>query len=190
MPRISALPSLTTVDGADEQPVVDVSASTTKKATKADYLKDAPSYFNDSSIGTDLLSNSSVTPAKRSGGFKTGVIASTTFSTTGNKAITGLGFKPKMVRFTILPSASTTSVVYGSGVMDEAGNTSWVFTSSTTNAFARESGSTGSVVIVIRTSGTNTPLVTANYTSMDADGFTINVTTPGNVYPVAWEAYA
>lgn len=64
MPRISALPSLTTVDGADEQPVVDVSASTTKKATKADYLKDAPTYFNASSIPNSAHIDNSITSTK------------------------------------------------------------------------------------------------------------------------------
>lgn len=81
MPRISALPSLTTVDGADELPVVDVSASTTKKATKADYLKDAATYLTAGSIPTGAYEDESVTDDK---------IDFTTFqapvSTTGSNA--------------------------------------------------------------------------------------------------------
>lgn len=55
MPRISQLPSLATADSGDELPIVDVSASTTKKISKADYLKDAADYMDDSSIGPETI---------------------------------------------------------------------------------------------------------------------------------------
>jgi hypothetical protein len=56
MPRISQLPSLTTVDTGDELAVVDVSASVTKKSTKSDLLKD--------SIGSTELKTGAVTGVK------------------------------------------------------------------------------------------------------------------------------
>lgn len=64
MPRISALPSLTTVDGGDQIPVVDVSASVTKKATKSDLLKDTASYLTAGSITTGSYADDSVTAEK------------------------------------------------------------------------------------------------------------------------------
>ena len=64
MPRISALPSLTTVDGTDELAVNDVSASTTKKATKSDLLKDAATYMTNSTVTTPKIADDAVTAAK------------------------------------------------------------------------------------------------------------------------------
>lgn len=64
MPRISALTSLTTVDSGDLLPVVDVSASVTKKATKADMLKDTATYMTAGSIPTAALAANAVTSAK------------------------------------------------------------------------------------------------------------------------------
>src|SRR5690606_30066558 len=43
-----------------------------------------------------VIPNGFVTPEKRSGGFKIGVIPGSTFGSTGNKSITGVGFKPKL----------------------------------------------------------------------------------------------
>jgi hypothetical protein len=74
MPRISQLTSLTTVDSGDELPVVDVSASVTKKTTKADLLKDSGSYLGatnqipadaipDDIVTSDMLDLSSTTDA-------------------------------------------------------------------------------------------------------------------------------
>jgi len=64
MPRISALPSLTTVDGTDELAVNDVSASTTKKATKSDLLKDAATYMTNSTVTTPKIADNAVTASK------------------------------------------------------------------------------------------------------------------------------
>ena len=57
---------------------------------------------------TMTSSSNSVGPAARTGGFFIGTISgSTVLNTTGNKAITGVGFTPKLVRFSVLPTAST-----------------------------------------------------------------------------------
>lgn len=61
MPRISQLTSLTTADNSDELPIVDVSASVTKKITRGDLLK-APLPTN--SVTTAAITDSSVTAAK------------------------------------------------------------------------------------------------------------------------------
>lgn len=56
MPRISQLTALTSADAGDVFAIVDVSASTTKKITKADLLKNAPTSFNDNTIAPTKLS--------------------------------------------------------------------------------------------------------------------------------------
>ncbi|MEW1950665.1 hypothetical protein AB0280_15550 [Pseudarthrobacter sp902506025] len=124
---------------------------------------------------------------KPAGSIVTGTIPAATFGSTGVKRITGIGGTPKIVRFTIMPTASTTVSASGSGGMTSSGQF-WVFTSAFGSNLARESGATA--CIVIRSSGANTPLVTASYSSMDVDGFSINVTTAATVYDVAYEVYA
>lgn len=140
------------------------------------------------SVETADYADNSVTPAKRTGGFFIGSVPASTFSSTGVKSITGVGFTPKLVRFTIMPTANTAVSVAGSGGMTSASQF-WTFTSSLTGNWARESGTTA--CIVARSPGTNTPLFTAVYSAMGADGFSINVTTAsGSAWDVAYEAYA
>ena len=61
MPRISALPSLTTADSSDQLAIVDTSASVTKKITRSDLLKGP---FPNNSVTTAAITDSSVTGAK------------------------------------------------------------------------------------------------------------------------------
>lgn len=118
---------------------------------------------------------------------KIGSIASSTFSSTGNKAITGLGFTPKLVRFTPMYSTTTGFVVQGYGSMTSTDQYSLYTTYVVSSSAARYS--TTSFCITVCSSGTNTVVQQAAYVSMDADGFTINVTTAGAVFNIQYEAY-
>lgn len=59
MPRISALTALTTVDNADELAIVDVSASVTKKITRAALLSSAP--LPNNTVTTAAIADNAVT---------------------------------------------------------------------------------------------------------------------------------
>lgn len=137
----------------------------------------------DEAVTTAKIDDEAVTSAKRSGGYKIGVIPGSTFGSTGNKAITGVGFRPKLVRFTVLNSAGTGGFNPGFGAMDESGNQfTSIFSSNPTR-----NGLTTRCIGWMTTS--STPAMAASYVSMDSDGFTINVNTPNNAFDVAYEAY-
>ena len=145
------------------------------------------SYITDASIATAKVADSAITPVKRSGGFKIGTIAAASvLNTTGNKAITGVGFTPKLVRFTIMTGgASTTNSIVGSGAMTSS-NQYLVTSFASTTASRRLSSTTNCIAW---TDATTSQLVAA-YVSMDADGFTINVSVASSSFDVAYEAYA
>ena len=65
MPRISQLVSLTAVDNADELAIVDVSASVTKKITRAALLSSAP--LPNNTVTTTSVSDGAITYAKTDG---------------------------------------------------------------------------------------------------------------------------
>jgi hypothetical protein len=126
--------------------------------------------------------------ADRSGGFFIGQIAGATLSTTGNKAITGVGFTPKAVLFSIGYSSSTSVSMSGSGSMTAAGqfyNASASDTAGTT-VFSRTSSTAACFGWI--SAGSSTPLLLASYVSMDADGFTVNVSTGSASFPVNYIA--
>lgn len=148
-------------------------------------------------VNTAALQAASVTPAKRSGGYKVGVIAGSTFGTTGNKSVTGLGFKPKMVEFFILMASTGSGFTtgmgeHGFGVMDEAGNqfagagSAWGGGGANQNSMAK----TDHCIIRQKWQLSATPFMSAKYVSMDADGFTINCDIASNEVAVGWKAYA
>jgi len=140
-------------------------------------------------IGTTQLANSSVTPAKRSGGFFIGTIPGATFGSTGNKSITGVGFTPKLVRFTIAVTGSNISIVgIGWGAMTTTSQYYVAFGATGASATYGRIGATTGCIAWISTS-TSTPSMVASYVSMDADGFTINVTTAASNFDVSYEAY-
>ena len=123
-----------------------------------------------------------------------GVIPGSTLSTTGNKAITGVGFKPKLVRFTVMPtsnaaiSLSSGSTVFGNGaavsstsqyavmVSTQSPGTGLVRTSTTNRCFGFVTGS-------------NVYNLSASLVQMDDNGFTINVLNESPAFDVAYEAY-
>ena len=134
---------------------------------------------------TNTITN--IGPSSRTGGFFIGVISGATLGSTGNKAITGVGFTPKLVRFVVLESnatsfpslsdgAMTASSQYARGIALDVGvgaNARW----STTSACISRRNQAGTVNLQ------------AAYVSMDAGGFTINVTTSSSSFDVAYECY-
>jgi hypothetical protein len=139
--------------------------------------------YVDGSIDTVHVADSAITAAKRSGGFYIGQISSATLSTTGNKAVTGVGFTPKLVRFA-LASTSTASSAAGYGAMTSSAQ--WYSSHAAAAAGARAAG-TDACFMGINTSGTED--LEGAYVSMDADGFTINVVNGSATWAVSYECY-
>lgn len=123
------------------------------------------------------------------GGFHIGVIPASTLSTTGNKTITGVGFTPRLVRFTVLPTTNSTNAYSMYGAMTSSSQFVAVNTHSPTGGGTRTRMSSTSACILELSGGTTTVLVQASYVSMNSNGFTINVSTAASVFDIAYEAY-
>ena len=137
----------------------------------------------------------SITPSMRSGGMKVGTIPKETFSSTGAKTVSGLGFKPKLVKFTLIPDPPGATLHTGSGAMDEFGN-QWAVSQSYSPTATPQGtiAARSSSRCIIRNSGSSVGAVSlsAEFVSMNPDGFTINVidASAGSIQGFAWEAYA
>lgn len=119
-----------------------------------------------------------------------GTFGSTVFDSTGNKSATGLGFLPKLVRFTIRKNSGA-DMWTGSGAMDSAGNQ--FYTTSTHDASANAGGTASGTdgCIAITGLATDTLDMKAIFVSMDADGFTVNCNNAASIGAVlvSYEAY-
>ena len=116
-------------------------------------------------------------------------------SSTGNQSITGTGFQPKLVLFWADTGAASASVHRTGGVVFGAatGSTSrWASATQNTwgfsmpSTFASKSFSSSLCFLDILYSGSTT--ASADFVSMDANGFTINVTKGASVR-VYWMAF-
>lgn len=141
----------------------------------------------DSNVTTGKLAAAAVTPDKRSGGFAIGTVSTGVLGSTGNSAITGLGFQPKLVRFTSLMPAGTVSGQLSVGAMTASAQ----FLAAVGDSSATSSrNSRTDACIGYLGAGLSTWNLVASYVSMDSDGFTINVSTASSSLPFAFEAYA
>jgi hypothetical protein len=137
-------------------------------------------------VGPNIVSgNGIIFTSSAVNGFAIGSISGATLSTTGNKAVTGLGFRPRLVEFEVLPTTSTTETIDGSGAMTASNQ---FFRSVFVGASARRRVSTTSNCFGW-TNATTSQLLAA-YVSLDDDGFTVNVSVADSTCAVAWRAYA
>lgn len=123
----------------------------------------------DDAVTTAKIADSAVTAAKRSGGFKVGTF---TPSTTGNLAITGVGFTPKAVVFQDLSATGTANNENFWGTMDEDGSQFVHAINNDTGSNRARFTSKSHCIAVISAGGSVAQR--AAYVSMDADGFTVN----------------
>lgn len=114
-------------------------------------------------------------------------------SSTGNNSVTGVGFTPKIVRFTVVPtSGSTTNSLSNQGSMDAAGN-QWAIANASRHGVSESDTSALDTTKCLKSTSQSAGAaygvdIVAAYVSMDSDGFTMNFTTTSNSYSVMWEA--
>lgn len=157
-------------------------------AANMNVLGDNDASFND---GTGIGSGV-VTAAKRSGGF---FVGSFTISATGSKAVTGVGFQPSAVLFYMSnvnsSVGSATNGAIGIGSMDSNGHMGMVA------AVSRNSHGGGAEVKTDRCidiytitagGGSKSSGAVATYTSMDSDGFTLNVSSYSGISTIIFLA--
>ena len=186
--------------GAGSSAITSVSASTLKSELSlvkgdvglgnvdntSDSTKNAASVtLTNKTIDGDDNTISNIDPSMRTGGF---AIGSFTITGTGDKAITGVGFQPKLVEF--YDGYSGGSGYYGHGVMDSSGN-QWVKSIQTRTSHGEDSNVSTSRCIDFYNLSSGTQLqVRAVYDSMDSDGFTISVSDHAADRLILWKAYA
>jgi len=100
--------------------------------------------------------------------------------------VTGIGFRPKLVRFNVSKAPGPlTHFCCGVGVMDEHGNqNSITWAGIFNNCYHGNS----SVEKAISTTNVNAITVEAGFVSMDDDGFTVDFTIVNPAFNVQWEA--
>lgn len=110
---------------------------------------------------------------------------------TGNQAVTGVGFAPKVVKFMVTARTADGTgnhLQFSYGMMTSSLKRCCSVFSKTAVAttVCRRNASTSQCIELIDDTGT---IVSAQPVSMDSDGFTINInTTPGTAYLVEYEA--
>lgn len=140
-------------------------------------------------IAGSKLADAGVTPAKRSGGFFQGTITSGDLGTTGDKVITGVGFTPKRVEFVLLPTdASATTIYFANGAMDADGRQYYTWVSQATGSGSNSRGFGTDAAMGFAAPGTTTRTNQFAFVSMDADGFTINVSIASGSFAVRYLA--
>lgn len=101
-----------------------------------------------------------------------------TISSTGSQAITGVGFQPKFVEFRHALDASAASLMVGGAASSTDEYVTWMVGRTSTSHGDDSNFATNKCIAVYgMSSGGSADLQSeANFTSMDSDGFTINVT--------------
>lgn len=136
---------------------------------------------DDNSLALRHIPNALITAVKLATHLKIGSISgASVLNSTGNKSISGVGFKPQAVIF-IGRVANGTSLNFSFGAMDGSGNqfaSTGSHSHGTTNSY-RDSATNRCQIV--DASGTSTIVQALSYVSMDTDGFTINVNTAGSI---------
>jgi hypothetical protein len=159
-----------------EQPTA---AKWTELGANDDALK-SWSAFTNGTFPAALLTNASVTPAKQAAHIKHGDLG---IAATGTLSVTGLPFQPSFIMFLpywAVAAAAAANANIGIGCVDSAGSvfSMWstarnsnggVAGNSTGNCFTLQSIASGG--------GSASTEIAATFTSMNSDGFTVNVTT-------------
>lgn len=131
------------------------------------------------------MADANVTPAKLASHIAMGTFTPTG---TGNKAVTGVGFKPKLVRFVSLNANQGTVAAFSMGAMTDTQQYVAGIGHTTSNAqrMSSKAACYGEV-----SSASLAWYTLANRVSLDSDGFTINFSI-FNTGPaeVLWEAFA
>lgn len=116
-------------------------------------------------------------------------VAAGTFAvpgSTGNNAVTGVGFTPKAVIFLVAIDASTSVASMGIGWMTSTAQAAIsTFVNETGPAAATDHSASQCILITSATAGDT---VAATYVAMGADGFTVNFTARAAGYDVYWLA--
>jgi hypothetical protein len=116
----------------------------------------------------DLQNNQSVTRLQSMFRYKVGTFTSS--ASTGNQSVTGLGFKPRFVQFSLLVGGAGHTAYSASGAMDSNGN-QWATSAQSSDA---TDGGVHATVSITNGCIKIYPTSQASYVSMDSDGFTIN----------------
>jgi len=105
----------------------------------------------------------------------------------GNYSVTGLGFRPKSVKFWVSKAPGLqTHFCNCQGMMDEFGNqNSMTWAGVWSNMFKGDSR-IDTCMYTINSSGASQ--VTGSYVSMDSDGFTVAFTIVNTAFIIRWEA--
>lgn len=130
---------------------------------------------DDAGITTAKIADGAVTPAKLGTHIKGGTISITA---TGSLATTGLGFQPVAVQFFQVGIVSGTTAGAAYGYMDAG--TQWaqaVLSNEGTGDTSNVSSTSNCILTVAANSAAD---IAATRTSLDADGFTINVASKTN----------
>ena len=195
---IPGYPEKTTIADPDLLVIEDVAAGNTKHVTRENLLSSAPlpadtvdeQAILNGSVATNKLGDGAATDPKVVVGagnrFKVGRIPASTFNSTGNKAITGVGFQPKVIEF--FPTLSNNISVGQTfqGVADENEQYAHSIYSSGTSGGRNSSNSH----CILGLSAGNTIGVRASLVSMDADGFTLNCSISSSAFSIVYIARA
>lgn len=107
---------------------------------------------------------------------------------TGNRAVTDVGFQPKMVEFSCTFGDDASVAHYGVGIMNDRG-TQWTIAINASGTSASRKRSTAHCISLV--SATTTFVISASFVSMDTEGYTLNFNTviASPAYFVHWKAW-
>lgn len=154
----------------------------------ADNLHDvlAESHNDDGSLKNGIVTADKIDFATF--GVKIGTIPGATFGTTGYKAITGLGFKPRMVRFFLMHAAASSTARTLQGVATGPASQRATYTLVDTTTSGNFTTNSAEDLCIAWRENKTTDGMKASFVSMDNDGFTINVLVANGNIPIGYEA--